>query len=387
MTTTPSSKAVAAHEKISVLETKLNITPMMYDASPSIMSKCYTCKNLTDTIIMQKKTSPSGKIYPTICNVCMVNHRGKKQITREVYISKIVSSCRSSIRRKNRRGRNLLHTLTPEIVMNMLSEQDGKCKLSGQLMSYIPGSDFQLSIERVDESQGYTKENCILVALEFNGNPQFTQEKVEYVFTHTDEVDHNAIGLANTPMFVALETSQQLKYIVMVGSQQLVKCYGCSIAKAANQFSNNEDKAYAVLCDSCKSLKADHKNNPYFSKITQLLKNSRAHTEQRKNAGRTGMEGEISYDEILEIFTCQQGLCAVSGTRLRPSGNFKMSLERIDPTLGYYPWNCSLIAAEFNTGDMSAVQKKSTTGSCGWTRGKYLKVRSDYIEKRNKSSK
>ena len=56
-------------------------------------------------------------------------------------------------------------------VLDMLDKQGGKCAYSGVIMeAEQPNSHWRMSLERLDNSQGYTSSNCLLVAAEFNSS-------------------------------------------------------------------------------------------------------------------------------------------------------------------------------------------------------------------------
>eukprot|EP00438_Fugacium_kawagutii_P013946 Skav203412 [mRNA] locus=scaffold1743:246905:256066:- [translate_table: standard] len=88
-------------------------------------------------------------------------------------------------------------SLTLPQVLNMLERQCGRCYYSGVLLEYKQiHADWRLSIERLNNAYGYTVENCVLIAIEFNtpdhsrniavtevfGTAQWSREKVEHVW-------------------------------------------------------------------------------------------------------------------------------------------------------------------------------------------------------------
>jgi hypothetical protein len=89
------------------------------------------------------------------------------------------------------------------------------------------------------------------------------------------------------------------------------------------------------------------------------------------------MDGSLTMDSMIKMFIAQKGLCAYSGLQLRPKGDWMISLERIDTTLGYFADNCCLIVKEMNSTDHSSTGKIGESGS-GWSKEKYLELRSEY---------
>lgn len=100
--------------------------------------------------------------------------------------------------RARSKGRNQVCTLSLDDILDMLLMQGGRCYYSGMPMECtIPKSHWRMSLERVDNENGYTKDNCVLVAREFNtsdfsrnrknvikvhGTAQWSRQKVQYVF-------------------------------------------------------------------------------------------------------------------------------------------------------------------------------------------------------------
>lgn len=76
-------------------------------------------------------------------------------------------------------------SLTEEVIIAMLKQQNFKCYYSGVNMCFSYKADWMCSIERLDEEKGYSADNCVLIANEFqNGNSQWSKEKVQYFREH-----------------------------------------------------------------------------------------------------------------------------------------------------------------------------------------------------------
>lgn len=52
-----------------------------------------------------------------------------------------------------------------DYMMNLLEEQEGRCAISGHLMTHVKGDIYSLSIDRIDSKQGHIKGNVQLVCL------------------------------------------------------------------------------------------------------------------------------------------------------------------------------------------------------------------------------
>jgi hypothetical protein len=84
---------------------------------------------------------------------------------------------------------------------------------------------------------------------------------------------------------------------------------------------------------------------------------------------------DLTFDELVNIYRSQKGLCAYSGLPLKFGNsteiNWKMSLERIDTKLGYTKDNVCLICYEYNTGDKRILYNDDSDGSCAWSAEKF----------------
>ena len=81
-------------------------------------------------------------------------------------------SAHINISKKNAKTKGLEFDLTPEILKEMYEKQDGNCALTGIKMEMKKNSDtknlFHVSVDRIDNSKGYTKDNIQLVLLGIN---------------------------------------------------------------------------------------------------------------------------------------------------------------------------------------------------------------------------
>ena len=60
-------------------------------------------------------------------------------------------------------------TLSEDDVLDMILQQGGRCHYSGVPLEFLkPHTDWRWSMERLDSTLGYTLENTVLVADEFN---------------------------------------------------------------------------------------------------------------------------------------------------------------------------------------------------------------------------
>jgi hypothetical protein len=97
------------------------------------------------------------------------------------FISKMLKRARTNTvqRAKRRHNGDLLCpvTIDTDWIYERFLSQQGRCSISGIPMSLHPHSDWRCSLERLDNSKGYSPENTTLVCLEFNGPRQWNPAK------------------------------------------------------------------------------------------------------------------------------------------------------------------------------------------------------------------
>eukprot|EP00435_Cladocopium_sp_Y103_P045897 s1751_g13.t1 len=84
-------------------------------------------------------------------------------------------------------------------VLGMLWAQRGRCFYSDVPLRYAQSNvDWLMSLERLDNTKTYTKENTCLVALEFNTRAQWSRGKVQFVWGNMP-VDEETLDLPKFP--------------------------------------------------------------------------------------------------------------------------------------------------------------------------------------------
>lgn len=73
---------------------------------------------------------------------------------------------------KQRKDNSGEFNITLDIILNKLKEQKGKCYYSNIPLVFKRKSDWMMSLERLDNSEGYTENNTVLVCAEFNSSDQ-----------------------------------------------------------------------------------------------------------------------------------------------------------------------------------------------------------------------
>jgi hypothetical protein len=128
------------------------------DTQEKICAKC-SAKTHVRNFFKHNQTKDG---YHSWCKNCCKEgnnrSRAKKYSTFEGRITTFLSSCR-----KNAKHRNHACTITAKDLITAWQTQDGICAYTGRSMTTAPGEYNSVSVERIDNSIGYTAENTILV--------------------------------------------------------------------------------------------------------------------------------------------------------------------------------------------------------------------------------
>jgi hypothetical protein len=264
------------------------------------------------------------------------------------------------------------HKLSQEDVIDIWADQEGKCHYTGIQLTHSPGTDWQCSLERLNPRKGYTKENAVLCALEFNCGSQWSKEKVQTVLD-AQSVQHNFQKIQD--LITAAEKTPPKKKgpsIKQRGktSKREYKCNGCRRWKRIDKFYRNRP---GNGCRKCQAAKAKRYRNTVRGRLQGLIgrAKSKAAYRAKKNRGEAGIFN-LDFTTLLAMLREQRGLCAYSDVKLGYTTGepWLISLERRDPFKGYTKENCCLIAGEFNSPDQKVNYKNECEGSAGWSREK-----------------
>lgn len=105
--------------------------------------------------------------YKTICKECKNKISYQKELEYKSDMPRILfERSRNSFLRRDTVSE---HTITEENIREILEKQQYKCKYSGVNLCYGKGKIFQPSIDRIDNSKGYTPDNICVVSWAING--------------------------------------------------------------------------------------------------------------------------------------------------------------------------------------------------------------------------
>jgi hypothetical protein len=108
------------------------------------------------------------------------------------YRDTIIGSIKTSVNAakycaKKRRNKKCRYDTSGEFVLNfqdivdLIHLQGARCMLSGIPMDFVTHSPYQISIARIDDNKGYTKENIVMVIAVLNsGWGRWNKKEFEY---------------------------------------------------------------------------------------------------------------------------------------------------------------------------------------------------------------
>lgn len=269
--------------------------------------------------------------------------------------------------------------ITVDDIHKLWKKQNGLCYYSKIPMVTQTCSNWQASLERLDNNNGYVIDNIVLCCLEFNHKTKWSQEKINYLFSphpsNLDGIDFN--------LYFVYPKNRQYYVKIMVDDKECYECHYCHQIKERKDFS----KLLGHGCKSCYSRrKKDKYTNPRVH-MQNLLANAKHSTKNREKKSTTKARDnsfDIDFDFLVDLFKKQGGRCAYSGIPLTFGSYFDhwwvCSLERKDPLKGYTRDNVCLIAIEFNTGVFTSRSKKDVVpGSGGWNSHKFEYFRELYM--------
>ena len=330
-----------------------------------------------------------GAYVPGTCKTCERKYSLQYQRTLRGSLKAVLASAQRRARMKG-----LEFNLSYSELLDMLEFQNGKCAYSGVNMEVEqPNSHWRMSLERVDNRTGYMPSNCVFVACEFNscdfsqarnvdpeailGTAQWSAHKVEEVGRlRNQEVDLHKLAI---DIEVARQREIQprrpriphsMSPCVLHGRQ----CPSCLQVLSPSAFYTCPSAASGMssYCVDC----TRQRQRSYLRSLRGHLCQSLYKAQRRASARE--QDFCITKEVLLDLLAGQGGRCFYSGIPLRYDQvhiDWRLSIERLDNSVGYTPGNCVLIAVEFNTSDHS--RNKAVTevfGTAQWSREKVRHV-------------
>lgn len=117
------------------------------------------------------------------CRECYNKYELEYRNTFEGFMKRLIKCARRNGDVRSSKGRTEAGSfnLTYEYIIALWNWQNGRCYYSGIQMDPRPCTQWQCSLERINNDIGYIANNVILVCLEFNGRTKWSLDKVNQV--------------------------------------------------------------------------------------------------------------------------------------------------------------------------------------------------------------
>lgn len=353
---------------------------------------CEDCKSEQMVIMFDRLTTnlKNGERLCTICNIYKNESDYKRNSptciscayirktnyinsNKKAFLKNLLCNAKTNAKQRTCKGRidAGYFDLIYQDLESLYDSQKGLCYYSHYPMNLSMLSDFMCSLERLDPSKGYTKDNVALVLSELNGRSQWTKQK----FDEFSEL----LFQKHTGRLVNFSKSNKPREVRK--KEDANSCKGCNIFKNESEF----NKTNSLYCKDC----IRRQNNEYgetpWGNLTKILNSCRA---RHKNKPDRFGDCDLKICDLIDLFNRQQGLCAYSGIPMQFGNSDKKSwvcsLERVDPLQGYILSNICFIVHELNTADFTsvAVNKGNISGSGAWSKRK-IEMLKEYIKENN----
>lgn len=303
------------------------------------------------------------------CSVCSKKRTNDYRDTYSGYLNNLLYNAKINAQKRKVRGRLAAgyFNITINDLVELWDKQKGLCYYSHIPICTTNCSNWQASIERLDDENGYIRENIVLCCLEFNGRTKWSQMKIHQLFQLSTKENINVDFELHTKSVKKRHSHKKN----MINGKEYYRCYDCNKLKE-RLFFNKIISEGCIEC--CRKYEKYNRSTPR-GHMQKLIRAARLHSKRREKNNRN-IDFNIDLDFIIKLFFRQLGMCAYSNVPLNfgsyYDGQWTASLERIDSLKGYTHDNVCLIALEFNTQNMKCVSKKiGNNGSGGWSHEKF----------------
>jgi hypothetical protein len=157
-----------------------------------VCSKCKIQKSI-DEFRLRKDTKDGHRSY---CKTCQDKKNKDYLSTLEGCITQLLGHAKSKAedrKKKNRNDNSGEFTLVRDDILDLWNNQNGLCYYSNLPITFKDA--WKISLERLNQSFGYTKETSVLICTEFNVASQWTQDKIiEMLMILDEDIQSNYIN-------------------------------------------------------------------------------------------------------------------------------------------------------------------------------------------------
>ena len=300
--------------------------------------------------------------YASQCKTC----RNVKKTTKKAHFSRLLWNARCHALGVAE-GRSLKVNITIDQLQSLDAAQGSLCAISKKPLVFSKLSAWQASLDRIKDDGDYDKQNCRLVALEFNMSVKWTPTLLQYIkdnrtrYTVHPQFDEIVADLKANHHQLSKEGPVYKWKVEIVDDKVVIFCHKCGIYKSEDDFLDN---CIAQGCSNCRPKRCAAYKATWHGTLRVLIGRAKSATAARNTRGRN-LVCDITYDNLVDMFEAQRGLCKYSNIPLSSEGDFKASLERQNTGIGYNTENACLIARCFQSTDHSLGREGVQSG--GWS--------------------
>jgi hypothetical protein len=318
--------------------------------------RCYICKKIKDT---NERDGDKNR-----CKLCKrsMNDGDKRKMIRYIWQRTYGIMKRD----KHKHG-----DLSEQCLLEKYEQQEGKCYISGIEMALGTFHDWQISVERVDENKPYNNDNVVLICREFqHGCRQYSREIWDEMCALVLGVQEEDTETIDQMIREEIDTPDYELPLPPKPDHPTTNEDGTRFCKYCQEWKTLDEMAYkhSSNCKNCRKIRRDESKSTFHGRIHYVYMTAKEGHNRRK------LEFTITEKDIENIYLEQHGRCFYSKIPLGFSGQYQMSLERIDPKKGYIQGNIALIVLGLNVADWTRVKhvEDERNGSSGWNREKLL---------------
>lgn len=327
-----------------------------------VLKTCYDC-NVEKPIDCFRSRKDSLDGHRGNCKDCQDRSHLDYRATLNGCITQLLSDAKSRCRKRS--GEAAQFELGRKEIENMWEKQQGLCYYSNIPMTFK--DSWKVSLERLDQNLGYTKDNTVLICFEFQNQCNWSHDKITEMLSILDQ--------NITSNFVSFEANTTRKkpektVLHVINGINHYHCNYCRVIKSEQEFK----VGLLSMCNCCSNSSSKSFKETPRGRIKRLVDMAKTRVK-RVGQSRKYMVVDINFEFLVKLYNDQKGLCAYSGLPLKfgnyDKNNWLISLERKDVFKGYEKENVCLICIEFQATDYSVVKRDKPESSLGWTKDKF----------------